>query len=1276
MHPAVFKQTEMNSNMRKPEHCQLLKISSAMLICLISVFPAWVLAQKDTPCECAQRWTRGGHWEANGTVNDASNAPPPLGIVRCGSSAETMSNVKAKGCVYNSSQFQINPAGCKNPDTRLPVSITPPAEGCPVIWLNFDQRPAAGSYQFQIVSSETYSWALYYSSEHQNGIDASGLSGDCGSLIFFACGNSFTGWATFATPAFLKATNLYIAIWKTSGCGTQSGFSVNFKARYGCGDADLVLCNLETAEPTLSCNSSNGTSTVSIPLFGINGNYQGYDPNATPATSNIVTLTNLGSGGPISGTIIMTYPQSVAAYNIEIKDVVVSPGDISPVNPSECTLQVAGSGLNCDDGNPNTLDECVNGVCIHTCHDGNACTDDSEVNGICVFTNISCNDGDACTTDDCSPAAGCTHVPINCDDGNPQTSDGCENGICTHSCDDGNLCTTDFLNGAGKCIFEQKCNDTNACTTDNCNPATGACTNTPVNCDDGNPQSNDACINGVCVHTCDDGNTCTFDSYAGGNCIFSANCDDSDPCSVDECVNSVCVHTPFCNDDNNPCTDDYCRFSVNVHCVYIPKECSDNIACTVDACNPASGSCTHDESPCVSSLICPSRLIIVLDESGSIAGHGQGSVGVTTQVRSGVAGMFTAISETEINVAVIEFNSTARRAVINGTTAYQKITPANLSTFLAYINDNNSTPDNNHFDPEDYLSVNSTTFTNWDAALRLVHTINNNDGLAPLVLFFTDGKPTAYNNANGTVTTGTGTSTVNTALAKAVESANAVKAQGSHIFVVAFPNPTLPEGNVQAISGPSRYPDIQPDFTRADYSIESSTTLENSLKAIAGLLCRADLRLAMKVSPANACPGSSVIFTVQITNDGLDKADVIQVKNYLPSGYTYVSNNKGALFAGGIITWNVGALISTKSDSIKITAGVNQSGSYKNVAEVYYSNKPDNDSDPGNFSGTPDEDDEAAVSVSFQNCNGGGGCAAHADCNDFNACTSDICSGGVCQNTAINCNDGNSCTTDGCNLSTGCTHTPIANCGGGGSCAGVNCDDGKPCTADACFNGVCSNTLIQGMVISFTLVNSATDADIGALSSGAVINLAQTPDVNVRANLCTNTGTASVKFNLNGSQFKIENSAPWALAGDASGNYNKWNVTPGTYTIQAIPYTGSNATGTAGTSLSVTITVISGAAKMAGTEQNNTAHNALINIYPNPFRDELTFEFQVPEDSDAALELFTASGAKIATIFEGKAEGAVLYKKSLHLNTLPGGIYICRLKTKTAVITEKLLQTW
>ena len=65
-------------------------------------------------------------------------------------------------------------------------------------------------------------------------------------------------------------------------------------------------------------------------------------------------------------------------------------------------------------------------------------------------------------------------------------------------------------------------------------------------------------------------------------------------------------------------------------------------------------------------------------------------------------------------------------------------------------------------------------------------------------------------------------------------------------------------------------------------------------------------------------------------------------------------------------------------------------------------------------------------------------CVTDPDCNDSNACTTDVCNAGTCSHTAITCNDSNACTTDSCNPATGCVFTAIT------------CNDGVSCTTNSC----------------------------------------------------------------------------------------------------------------------------------------------------------------------------------------------------------------------------------
>ena len=62
------------------------------------------------------------------------------------------------------------------------------------------------------------------------------------------------------------------------------------------------------------------------------------------------------------------------------------------------------------------------------------------------YDSLNCNDGNPCTIDSCGPK-GCVHIPVNCDDSNPCTIDLCDANGCVHipvNCDKGDLWNTDY----------------------------------------------------------------------------------------------------------------------------------------------------------------------------------------------------------------------------------------------------------------------------------------------------------------------------------------------------------------------------------------------------------------------------------------------------------------------------------------------------------------------------------------------------------------------------------------------------------------------------------------------------------------------------------------------------------------------------------------------------------------------------------------------------------------------------------------------------------------
>lgn len=107
---------------------------------------------------------------------------------------------------------------------------------------------------------------------------------------------------------------------------------------------------------------------------------------------------------------------------------------------------------------------------------------------------------------------------------------------------------------------------------------------------------------------------------------------------------------------------------------------------------------------------------------------------------------------------------------------------------------------------------------------------------------------------------------------------------------------------------------------------------------------------------------------------------------------------------------------------------------------------------------------------------------------------------------------------------------------------------------------------------TLTLVNAATDRDVGRLTGGMVVNLGTVgTQLNVRANVPWRA--ASVRFTLDGRTLPVENQAPFALAGNNGPDYFAWTPTAGTHTLTATPFTGYGGRGTAGPAVTVRFTV-------------------------------------------------------------------------------------------------------
>ncbi len=96
-------------------------------------------------------------------------------------------------------------------------------------------------------------------------------------------------------------------------------------------------------------------------------------------------------------------------------------------------------------------------------------------------------------------------------------------------------------------------------------------------------------------------------------CTTDAECNDQLACTLDACDPKlhVCTHAPrdaMCDDGVFCDGTETC--SPSAGCVTAPRDCGDAISCTVDACDEATKSCTHapDDSLCPISHVCDPQL--------------------------------------------------------------------------------------------------------------------------------------------------------------------------------------------------------------------------------------------------------------------------------------------------------------------------------------------------------------------------------------------------------------------------------------------------------------------------------------------------------------------------------------------------------------------------------------------------------------------------------------------------------------------------------------------
>ncbi len=225
---------------------------------------------------------------------------------------------------------------------------------------------------------------------------------------------------------------------------------------------------------------------------------------------------------------------------------------------------------------------------------------------------------------------------------------------------------------------------------------------------------------------------------------------------------------------------------------------------------------------------------------------------------------------------------------------------------------------------------------------------------------------------------------------------------------------------------------------------------------------------------------------------------------------------------------------------------------------------------------------------------------------------------------------------------------------------------------------VTANNPSASGVVSFSLMNSNTDAVMFQITNGMQINSTTTQNIplNIRAN--TNpSAVGSVNMVLTGPLGKTitENTAPYALFGDTAGDYNGQLFPQGTYTLTGTAYSLANKKGSILNTLAVQFTISSQATAkgiIAGGEEGTdpalirTDQGPLqgITLYPNPADMEFHIIWQDEGYSIKDIRLFDESGRYLFG-FDLK-QGLITPKHyEFELSNVASGVYVLMVETDT-----------
>ncbi|MEI6604795.1 MAG: SdrD B-like domain-containing protein [Verrucomicrobiota bacterium] len=115
-----------------------------------------------------------------------------------------------------------------------------------------------------------------------------------------------------------------------------------------------------------------------------------------------------------------------------------------------------------------------------------------------------------------------------------------------------------------------------------------------------------------------------------------------------------------------------------------------------------------------------------------------------------------------------------------------------------------------------------------------------------------------------------------------------------------------------------------------------------------------DLAISKNVDHPAPNVGSQVVFTLCATNNGPSSATGVSVTDTLPSGYEFISANPAPAYNAATGAWVIGDLANAGNATLQVTAKVNATGTYLNVATINGTEQdPDTTNNTASIATTP-----------------------------------------------------------------------------------------------------------------------------------------------------------------------------------------------------------------------------------------------------------------------------------------------------------------------------------